>query len=290
MDELITARLYQWKYATPFGTARIATVRDAGRLVAANAMYPLEAVHEGRRIRAWQSCDTATHPSARGQGHFMRCLHALSAELGLDEVFLGFPNANSTRGFLKLGWTAHTELRTWVRAVGPIRLGRPPALTPLKRPDSHWERLHAALSASGPAMLSRPAAYLRWRYLEHPLADYELFTSGEDDALTGLVVMRKVTLFGRPVALVMEAAATHASVERQLFRFAAAWSHSHGCRLVVAMTGWCRSRPLLLAGFLPVPARALPKRQVLMGAPHGPAAERVWAQRWRLSLGDWDVF
>ncbi|MEZ5287126.1 MAG: hypothetical protein R2712_20450 [Vicinamibacterales bacterium] len=49
MASLLAPAFYRWKYHTPFGDARIATVRSHGRLVAANAMFPLEVAHQGQR-------------------------------------------------------------------------------------------------------------------------------------------------------------------------------------------------------------------------------------------------
>ncbi|MEZ5287125.1 MAG: hypothetical protein R2712_20445 [Vicinamibacterales bacterium] len=92
------------------------------------------------------------------------------------------------------------------------------------------------------------------------------------------------------MALVMELLADTPARERRLLGWAAEWSRSRGSRLVTAMTGACRPGSWLRAGFAPVPARLLPKRQVLMGAAIGPAATRAWSVPWRLSLGDWDVF
>ncbi len=65
-----TADYYRWKYSGPAGNAKIALVTDGGNLVAMNSMFSEYLVCQKGRIKAWQSCDTATHPSARGRGYF----------------------------------------------------------------------------------------------------------------------------------------------------------------------------------------------------------------------------
>jgi hypothetical protein len=46
----------------------------------------------------------------------------------------------------------------------------------------------------------------------------------------------------------------------------------------------------LVAGFLRIPTRFLPKQQILMGEGKGQAAARAMAHTWRVQLGDWDGF
>jgi GNAT superfamily N-acetyltransferase len=286
--DFLDAAFFAWKYHPPAGPARVALVRDAaGDPVAANAMFPLEVVGPGgERRRAWQSCDTATAPEARGQGHFMRCLGALVDDLEDGDWFFGFPNANSTRGFEKLGWVERGVVDTWARPVPPLGLSRPTlAVEDLDAlPDAALEGVR--LPTKGWSVHRSPA-YLRWRYRH---LDAEVRTLSEGGRAVGLGVHRVVPLMGRTLAVILELWGATAAHERRVLEGLVAAARGAGARgLVLLDSGrWIGRTP----GLLPVPPSLLPKRQVLMGA--GKRAGRMdgdaFPEAWRVQTGDWDGF
>ena len=103
-DDYMTADHYRWQYHPPVGSAKIAAVFDGGEVVASNAMFPVLIRDGSTIVKGWQSLDTATRPSHRGKGYFVACLRVLIGALGQNEIFFGFPNENSVKGFLKVGW------------------------------------------------------------------------------------------------------------------------------------------------------------------------------------------
>lgn len=290
MESALRPELYGWKYRTASGSGKVALVRDGGALVAANAMFPVEVGDGPTRAIAWQSCDTATHPSARGRGLFTRCITALREALPADALFFGFPNHNSIRGFEKLGWQLRADVRTFARPLPTGATRRFHDVAPAAGEDESLDAFADALCAATGPTVRRTAAYLRWRYATHPVNRYEAFVLRDGGAVRGLVVIRRATVRGRELAAVMEALGLDRSSTRRVLRFASAWAAERGLRWVVAMG---TSLPVLdaaRAGFLAVPRRALPKRQVLMGAAQGPAARSLWARDWNVQLGDWDAF
>lgn len=288
---LLSEPYYRWKYGPPEGMARIALVYEDGALVAANSMYPLRARSAAGWIRAWQSCDTATHPKGRGRGHFMRCLNALREHVGADEVFFGFPNKNSTPGFVKFGWAERGDVNTFVRVL--------PGRSPERRRG--FERVgefgaeqdeFATRLAQVPnsALLDRSARYMNWRYFAHPLHRYEAFALEGHGRRAGVLVMRRVELFGRVFAVAMETLALDASSERRLLSAAAGWAWQARIPLTMVLNNTTSVWRALTCGYAKAPTRMLPKRQVLMGAAHGPGADLVWRQTWAVQIGDWDGF
>jgi len=284
----LNAAYYAWTHRPPAGPARIVTLRDGTRLVAMNTMFPLALARNDERLVGWQSCQTATHPSARGRGLFMKCLHALAEQLGPEDIFFGFPNANSTRGFEKLGWGVLAELSTWIRPLP----GAPWGLDDLERVE-RFEPQHAPLLARltppDAALIERSPAYLNWRYLEHPNLTYEPFVLDRDGE-AGLLVLSLTRLFGVRCALVMELLADEAATERRLLRRAAAWATARRAPLTIRVAAPTRARDLAVAGYAPVPGRWSPRDMVLMGDARGPRARRWLASRWHAQLGDWDAF
>jgi len=281
---------YRWKYRPPAGGARIALVVDAGEIVAANAMYPLQIRRGTTTVSGWQSCDTATHPKARGKGYFMKCLDALRATLGSETIFFGFPNRNSMPGFLKFGWRHHSDLRTRVRILPGRRMSSFPHVERIAAFGAAHQEIVPSDGDGRGALVDRSAAYLDWRYLRHPLHQYESFAWTEGGRPAGLAVLRVVTLNGRRIAVVMELLARTPETERGLLRFAAAWARDKEVRTALVLNNTTGALRGLRCGYLPVPTWALPKRQVLMGAASGPTAERIWQGPWSVQIGDWDGF
>ncbi len=290
MDYILVPAHYQWKYQTPYGTAKTALIYEGDSLVAMNSMYPLQVADGERTYRAWQSCDTATHPSARGKGYFMKCLAALKAELGPDELFLGFPNKNSRPGLTKFGWTHRGDIHTWVRVLPGRRQSRFGEITELAEFGAAQDAFFSELRAAGGPLLDRSAAYLTWRYKRHTLNHYDAYALSENGRQTGLLVMRSAKVLGRKLAVAMELLTLNDRAERRLMNYSAAWASAHRLRYAFLHNNTVGNGAALSCGFIPIPMWAMPKRQILMGAANGPATERVWAREWRLGIGDWDVF
>ena len=290
MVDALSEPYYRWKYAPPAGQAKIALVRDQGRLVAANSMFPLQVRYAGTTVRAWQSCDTATHPDARRKGYFMKCLAALREELGAGEIFFGFPNKNSSPGFLNFGWKLRGDVGTWLLVFPGRQLGSYRGVSEVSAFGEEQNRLAVRLGELGRPLLDRSAAYMNWRYLEHPLNRYAAYAHAEGGMQVGALVMRELDLRGRRLALVMEVQAVSGSAERQLLGFAAAWARSRRRWLTLVMDNALRIRSGARSGFVEVPQRLLPKRQVLMGMTTGGIADDVWHREWHVQMGDWDGF
>lgn len=287
---LLTEPYYRWKYTPPAGGARIALVEDEMGLVAANAMYPLRIRAGDDRIVGWQSCDTATHPRGRGKGNFMKCLAALKSELGLEHLFFGFPNRNSIPGFAKFGWNEHGEVRTWVRALPARALAAFRAIEPIEQFTDEHEAFFGRVVAGGGTMLERDSTYMNWRYKLHPLHSYEAFGWRAGGELLGVLVLRRVKISGRELAIAMETVALSAHAERGMLAFAASWARERRAQYTVALNNTTRTSDGILSGYVPVPVWALPKRQVLMGAAAGTRAQAMWSTAWRMQIGDWDGF
>lgn len=292
MGYLFTEPYYRWKYFAPAGEAKIALLYDEAGLAAVNAMYPMDILANGTRIRGWQSCDTATHPRGRGKGHFMQCIGALKNEIGSEDVFFGYPNHNSRAGLVKFGWTHHSNVRTWACVLPGIKKARTNYIEPLTEFTTEQDIFSAELAASCKgAILDRSAAYMNWRYNQHPLHQYESFAWRESGRLLGVIVLRKATISGRELAIVMETLALSTRVERGLLAFAADWGRQRKASYTLALNNTIQTMTGILSAYLPVPMWVLPKRQILMGAAaSGERANTVWNMPWHIQIGDWDGF
>lgn len=290
-DYLFDEAYYRWKYHPPTGNAKIALLQDGVGLVSANSMYPLDILADGARILGWQSCDTATHPRGRGKGYFMKCLGSLKAVLEPENLFFGFPNRSSMRGFVKLGWTHHGDVRTWARALPGRKTAGFLAIEPIDNFTAEQDAFSGEIAAQGGAMLDRGSAYMNWRYRQHPFHQYGVFGWREAGRLLGVIVLRRVKITGRELAIVMETLALLPHVERGMLSFAAGWAREHGAAYTLVLNNTTQTINGILSAYVPVPMWVLPKRQVLMGAAmSGSRAQAAWRMPWRVQIGDWDVF
>jgi len=286
---LFTESYYRWKYAPPSGRARIALVLD-GPAVAANSMFPLTLRAGSATIAGWQSCDTATHPKARGKGYFMKCLGALRNSLEGEYIFFGFPNHNSMPGFIKFGWRHHSDVHTQVRVLPGRRTDAFRLVERINAFGSAHDEFATDVGSTGNTMVDRSSAYMNWRYFRHPLHEYESYAWVEGGRQLGLIVLRIVVVKNRRSAVAMELLSLTSRVERGLLRFAAAWARSKRVHLAMILNNTTSVGIGLSCGYVPVPMWALPKRQVLMGAAAGPTADHAWNETWTVQIGDWDGF
>jgi len=288
---LFSEDYYRWKYSPPAGDARIALLRDSAGLVAANSMYPLDILANGEKIRGWQSCDTATLLRGRGKGYFMKCIGALKDELESEDLFFGYPNRNSLPGLVKLGWSHHSDIRTWIRILPGGKTAGHHFIEKLEKFTAEQDIFSCELAArSKGAMLDRNSIYMNWRYKMHPLHEYEAYGWREGVRLLGVLVLRRAKISGKELAIVMETLALEPHVARGMLRFAAGWGRERGANYTLALNNTVKMMTGFLSAYIPVPMWVLPKRQVLMGAASGPSAKAIWNMPWHIQIGDWDVF
>jgi hypothetical protein len=223
-------------------------------------------------------------------GYFMKCISTLKAGLGQDEIFFGFPNRNSLQGFIKSGWTHHSDVRTWVRILPRCKTVRFSAIEPIEQFSAEQDAFSSEYTALGGAILDRGSAYMNWRYKQHPLHQYEIFGWRETGRLTGVVVLRRAKIAGMELAIVMETLAMSPRAERGLLTFAAGWARERHATYTLALNNTTHITNGIMSGYVPIPMWALPKRQVLVGVACGVRSQFVWNMPWRIQIGDWDGF
>jgi hypothetical protein len=90
-----TSAYYAWKYRTPWGPARVATVTYDGDAASMVAAIPTVFARGLDRWTAWQICDIATAPRLRRRGLMRRGLAALLTNLPTGDGIFCLPNRNS---------------------------------------------------------------------------------------------------------------------------------------------------------------------------------------------------
>ena len=188
------ARFWNWKYRSSlFGAASIQVIRDGENVVATGCLWPMTLLFEGRRLKAFQTCDIAVHPDFRRRGFLKEILKArklLAIEQG-GELLFSFPNPNSLPGYIKSGWQYVGRVPWLVRVARPVAVVRD-RLNPGKSEAIEIPIEYLLCESTAPDLpahsagvqdsisLDRPQNYWRWRFSEHPNRQYGLVRSSTD--------------------------------------------------------------------------------------------------------------
>ena len=101
---------WEWKYEEEngFDKKQMFVMTDGDKKIAMMGYLPMHYIDgKGEIHKLAQLCDLVVHPDYRGGGKFYQMTEAMKKEAELKgyEGFCGFPNANSTHGFDRLGYT-----------------------------------------------------------------------------------------------------------------------------------------------------------------------------------------
>ena len=190
LDEDFRA-LFRWKHRLGcFGPSAAWVACEEAQVVGFRAFMRWELCDaSGDVVRAVRAVDTATAPSHRGRGLFSRLtMHGVECltDDGVAFVF-NTPNDQSRPGYLKMGWEELGRLPLRVRFLAvtaplttlrarvpsdlwsqPVAFGVPAAEVLDDAPV--LDELLARLRNGDGYRTARSARYLRWRYVEGPMA------------------------------------------------------------------------------------------------------------------------
>lgn len=114
---------WNWKFLnSPFGKSILSVAESGGRIVAVDHLWPWEFNIRGEIFKAMQPCDSAVHPSARGEGLFksLRFHNIESLEPARPSFLFNFPNDQSFPALMSLGWNYLGKISWWVKVLNPI--------------------------------------------------------------------------------------------------------------------------------------------------------------------------
>lgn len=293
-----SAALWQWKHQTnPAGPSLgYAAYTPGGELIALRPFMRWRLLDDaGAEIAAVRAVDTAVHPEWRRSGLFSRLTQLSLEELDSEGVGLVFntPNDRSGPGYQKMGWRLLGNPTVWIRPRLGFGLFGSSDL-----PHSGIERLRTyskkgrtlALSSaqtapSGTMAIFKNAAFLDWRYGQHPNLTYSLVESEEgaailrDDRRAGLAGVALVDWFLKSESI---------SAFRALL--GAVRAQTRGAYLITGpLPAGSLRRAAISRSFLPFPWRNVN----LAARPVGLSPEAsVFHSRtaWRLTLGDLETF
>ena len=127
--KIVSLKYFKDKFDTEvFGAAYIGYIAYADEMPAAYyGLFPCSVMYEGQVLLCATSGDTMTHSAHRGKGLFLELAkrtYLLAKESGIKFAF-GFPNQNSLKGSIDLGWQYKGDhLRMYELKVSTLPLAK----------------------------------------------------------------------------------------------------------------------------------------------------------------------
>lgn len=182
-----TNAFFHWKHLeNPLGPSILVWAIFQGRVIGFRALWRMELRSGGRKIKAYQPCDTVVSPSFRGRGIFseMTRMGRNAATQQGGKLLFNFPTKMSLGGYLKLGWRPQPSICRYLHPVNPsqvfwVSIGNRwwrqsfmPASpsSPLELEDfrcKYWHKPKVDMPS-----LSLTQDYLTWRFLTNPKDAY----------------------------------------------------------------------------------------------------------------------
>lgn len=280
---------FKWKYSTPAGKARIAVVEENNCMLASVAMYPVYIVVKGKKKRGWHFVEAAVLPVARGRGLFKCCMSLLIDSLKSDEIIYVFPNSSSIQGTIKAGFRKIEESDFYVRCFFNVfNIDRSAIETDFI--FTAGQDVYAdAMCAKQDVVVFRDAAYMNWRYKQHPHFTYYIFSPVENGRILGNVVARSVIIKGIRMLLIMEMHSLYDEVKKEMMSFVRRVAKKENCFIAGTFSGKNGKPSLASTGMIQLPSYILPKRHILMAYAKQSVC-KLESEKWFCQTGDWDAF
>jgi len=306
-DSSFSTERFRWLHEQgPGGPSRIALCLAAGQIVGIYSVVPKKMRWHNRQLVGGRDVDPVVHPAFRGQGIFTRLLDfGLEHFEGLD-LYFNFANSASAAGFAKCGWRILPPLEDRVRQLGYESISsraflmwiwscflRPASNQTLTRRVTANEltailaedtRFLAPMATGQRAAVVRDAKYLRWRYLNHPLHQYDYYFSEPTAESLGIVVCRSDERSGR--VEVIDVAGF--GMQPSLTDWLDSWGKTNPNALVVT---WHTLPAEFRAGFFGNPLQRGKGRQFLVRQIPGQQLPfDAWeTENWYLTRGDLEI-
>ncbi len=183
-------RIWKWKFLdNPFGRQIMLCFTDKGLPIAMYAGIPFHANFNGQEIKMTQLIDNMSHPDHRHTTSGRKGLFLQNAEHFFDlyggfhaSVFhYGFPGKKHFRlGNLFLKYSKLGNEGAYLTAdVRKIKSGVLLALgsvITISAVSDDFNQLWDTAKAHYPFSVKRNSEFVRWRYFEHPINEYKIYT------------------------------------------------------------------------------------------------------------------
>jgi hypothetical protein len=180
----ISSSLWRWKYLeNPYPVQIALAVGEDGRTLVMYGGIPYRANWEGKTVTITHLMDIMSHPDCRGSGLFVKTGMAffdLFAGPGRTLFYYGFPGKyhfDIGKKYLAYSGFQGGVAFLMARAGALARKSRWPLgrIERITEVDDAFDGLWKRSVGDYPLAVIRDAAFLQWRFFEHPLRRYEMW-------------------------------------------------------------------------------------------------------------------
>lgn len=189
---------FKWKFLdNPFkmDMIPIAMVEETktGKLVGFNSFLPLELNTGSTYFPIVQGCDGYIEREHRRKGLFQRTIHFMTEYFSgrTPELLLGFNFVESLGAARKAGSISTASINRWFFKPGQIE-GRQTGSIEIRQ--TNIKRVHEVYQENSRGQvihIHRTLEYLKWRFVDSPLRDHEIYEYSVGDA-SGYIIISTV--------------------------------------------------------------------------------------------------
>jgi len=178
-----TIEYWLWKHVkNPFGESPVLLAEENGNLIGVRAMLQWHWKIADKSLFALRAVDTSTDPSHQGKGIFSKLTKQMIKDSieSENQFIFNTPNEKSKPGYIKMGWSEVGRLPVCLSLVFPKFIGskeRSPKLISEDKLSALCINWNTSMSKSGKIFTPKSVEYLKWRYEENPVINYQIFQS-----------------------------------------------------------------------------------------------------------------
>lgn len=317
-----TAAYWKWRYfENPVAKVRVYVIRrEDGRQLA--AMRPISAYKmmcKGEEKVAYLLTALITHPDYRRRGFFKRLVARAIGDLTSttgELLIYTFPNELSSQGYRRFSeWKQREMLSLWVRPVlGRVWFAKRgqkaqsrDTILPLSPEQTgnlalknisrfEMDTMPLLQKALGDNIyIGRDTAYLNWRYVDNPVATYDIEVAFKGEELAGYIVTKAGHFYGLDTLLIVDFVAENDEVAHRLLARVVRLARANDLQMIAYLVGNFNPyrQALWLTGFIPVPQLVLPRHFYFFTYPAdttgNPLATLAAQTPWYVTWGDNDI-
>lgn len=181
----LSEEIWNYKHVNnPFGKSIVLVAEENNKIIGLRAFMRWQWTCNAKIYNTFRAVDTATHPEHQGKGVFKK-LTLKAVELAKkegDHFVFNTPNDQSRPGYLKMGWEVVdnivVSLQPGYGSFWKLKSKEFSYKVDIQANDEDLKKLCAVwnsnLKADKKLFTSKTPNFLKWRYQNNPLQDYEV--------------------------------------------------------------------------------------------------------------------
>lgn len=191
----ISSEYVTWRYIeNPYDDLLMCVaINEDDKIIANYSASPCYIWLNNQKQKAAISMTTMTDPNYTGKGLFTKLANELYQHMGENNyaMIYGFPNHNSHYGFKnKLSWNDIYEIPTLTLNIQEINQTSLNDTNNIET-DNSFDFDYSIINYLADFQIFRDAKYLKWRYYDHPVYNYENYVIRENQKVISYCVIKK---------------------------------------------------------------------------------------------------